>query len=74
MTDFGMARDVEQENIYQRKSKVLVSIIAILGTVSQYWPNTDEVINYESCINVDLTTLLSFAVHRRASDQCLALK
>ena len=36
MTDFGMARDVEQENIYQKKSKVLVSIIVILGTVSQY--------------------------------------
>ena len=56
VTDFGMARDVEQENIYQKKSKVLVSLIAILGTVSQYWPYADEVINSESCINVDLTT------------------
>ena len=31
MTDFGMARDVHQENIYQKKSKVLASFFSIIA-------------------------------------------
>ena len=33
MTDFGMARDVQQENIYERKTKVIKKEGREVGTV-----------------------------------------
>ena len=42
VTDFGMARDIRQENIYERKSKFLISISRYVARLAhavifQYW-------------------------------------
>lgn len=34
VTDFGMARDVQQENIYERKTKVIQQFILVLHQLS----------------------------------------
>ena len=34
VTDFGMARDVQQENIYERKTKVIQQFLRVLHQVS----------------------------------------
>ena len=44
MTDFGMARDVQQENIYERKTKVIER-----GEVGLYLTLFSSVIFYSHC-------------------------